>query len=201
MPKDHSAEHIFTLFVAPDRAESLARELHNDCRARTFSGFWWRVISIALELGWKTLMSRPARAVAVLVVAYLLSVLVMHLSGYLWMQHPISRDFTVNYLWFEIFRLLNEGALPFLIGIFLAGLARGQEVTICVISALMLTGIYGCLRFYYVDIPLHKPLLSIGVSLASDGILRLVMFFSAAATVRSWRIMQGQSSNPVTNGL
>lgn len=195
MPTRRLTEYIFVLFLTPTRAESLALELHNDRRARASSGFWWRVISKVLDLGWKTLISRPARAAVVLLIAYLLSVLAMQVYGYLWMHHPVSRDFTVNYLWFELFRLLKEVALPFVIGIFLAGLARGQEVTICVVCALMLTAIYGCLRFYYVDVPLHKPLLSIGMSLASAGIIRLIVFFSAGVTVRSWRIMQGRSDN------
>lgn len=190
MSSDQIAQCTFLLFVTRDRAEAIVHQLRNDTRSHVSMWFWCHVVHAAIGLGWKTFLSRPVWAIIVVIIACTLSVLAMESWSYLWLKHPVSRNFTVSYLWYEFFILLKQIILPFVIGLILAWLARGQEIAICVVSGLVLNGIYSYPQYYF-GIHGYKPLLSVGMTIVTAGIVRLLMFFLAGAAVRSFRIRRG----------
>jgi hypothetical protein len=147
MPKSSAAEALLSLFTRPDRAASIAGDLMEEAHRRGPFWFWCNVAGTAISLLWHSLATAPIRSVA-LVLAALLLKLVVDIAIIRVGPHALG---------LHADRISGVGAMiawrsalvPFLLGLFVARLARGREIAACtaLVVALQINSC-GYLAFY-----------------------------------------------------
>jgi hypothetical protein len=122
MPNVGLAESVLSLFTQPEIAASIAGDLAEEFAAKQF---WLHVIRTALALCFQQFLSRPRRVV------------ILVLTGFAATEIAVSGILASGLI-------LETLVEPLLIGILIAGLSRGRELT--ALSSLILSitlGLFG----------------------------------------------------------
>jgi hypothetical protein len=114
MPNVGLAESVLSLFTQPEIAASIAGDLAEEFAAKQF---WLHVIRTALALCFQQFLSRPRRVV------------ILVLTGFAATEIAVSGILASGLI-------LETLVEPLLIGILIAGLSRGREMTVCALTAL-----------------------------------------------------------------
>ena len=114
MPNVGLAESVLSLFTQPDIAASIAGDLAEEFALKQF---WLHVLRTAFALFFQQIVRRPRRVV------------ILVLAGFVFTQIAVSGLLAGGVV-------LEAIVEPLLIGILIAGLRRGREMTVCALTAL-----------------------------------------------------------------
>lgn len=137
------AERLLSLVITRDRAASIVGDLLEDRRRQGSIAFWMGVVRTSIAFIWRDISSAPARYAALLVAAYLVSI-VLYMLFFVLPQYLIHRpydDSLLSAFWIRetAYLLLSDWALrtrmfflnSFVLGLVIARISPDREVAAC----------------------------------------------------------------------